>query len=232
MKKPLRHYKLVFILCLASALYSCDGRREVEDTTVITSDEDTASVVQSGQTAEEELEEFRGWLNKQAEKGDTAIRREWPEVKEELRRRNAQLESKFDSLSAQSKEEYRQLQERYRNWEDRQERRMQEPLSADKVTQWQEQLLREYADIEELQANQLREAYLTFMGTVRTKRKSWSQNDWDYVDHVYGQLNQRRRQVEGQVSTADNLKIRTLQAEYLTLEGAADTQDMFRDVEE
>jgi hypothetical protein len=235
MKKARHILKITFILSAATLLWSCDSRREVEgDETVVTTTEerDTATVVKSGESAERELEEFRGWLNKQAEKGDTAIRREWPEVKEELRRRNAQLESRFDSLSEKSKAEYRDLQKRYQSWEERQERRMQQPLDAKKVTAWQEQLLREYDDLAQLQPSQMREAYLTFMGTVRTKRKNWTQSDWDYVDHVYGKLNERRGQLESQISTSDKLKIRTLQAEYLTLEGAADTKDMLRNVEE
>ncbi|OKL38429.1 hypothetical protein [Pontibacter flavimaris] len=235
MKKAHHTLKITFILCVATLLWRCDGRREVEgdETVVATTEEgDTATVVKSGETAEQELDEFRGWMNKQAEKGDTAIRREWPEVKEELRRRNAQLESRFDSLSEKSKAEYRDLQQRYQSWEERQERRMQQPLDARKVTTWQEQLLREYDDLAQLQPSQMREAYLTFMGTVRTKRKNWTQGDWDYVDHVYGKLNVRRGQLESQISTSDKLKIRTLQAEYLTLEGAADTKDMLRNVEE
>ena len=78
----------------------------------------------------------------------------------------------------------------------------------------------------------MREAYLTFMGTVRTKNRNWTQNDWDYVDYVYSTLNDRRGQVETQLSTADKLKIRTLQAEYLALEGAADTRSMVKGVDE
>ncbi|WP_299759314.1 DUF6565 domain-containing protein [uncultured Pontibacter sp.] len=236
MKKAGYTLEFTFLLCFAALLWGCDGQREVEGNEEIvvdtTEDRDTATVVRSGESAEQELEEFRSWLNRQADKGDTAIRREWPQVKEELRRRNAQLERNVDSLSEKSKAEYRDLQDRYRQWEERQERRMQQPLEAKQVTQWQEQLLREYDDLAQLQPTQLREAYLTFLGTVRTKRNNWSQDDWDYVDHVYGQLNQRRRQLESQISTSDKIKIRTLQAEYLTLEGAADTRDMFRKVED
>jgi len=234
MKKAPHIRKAFYTFFLAALLWSCDSRRQVEgeETAATTSrDRDTATVVRTGDSsAERELEEFRAWMNKQAEKGDTAIRREWPQVKEELRRRNAQLESKFDSLSAKSKEEYRDLQRRYRSWEERQDRRMQQPLQASKVTAWQKELLREYSDLSALQPSQMREAYLTFLGTVRTKKSNWTQDDWDYVDHVYSKLNDRRRQLEGQISNSDNLKIRTLQAEYLTLEGAADTKDMLRDV--
>ncbi|GAA4438199.1 hypothetical protein GCM10023188_33270 [Pontibacter saemangeumensis] len=224
--------RYIVILCLSIGLWSCEGRREVEGTEEITVDTaekgDTARVIKTGNTAEDELEEFRAWLNRQTEKGDTAIRREWPAVREELRERNARLEQKFDSLSAESKEEYRELQSRYERWEERQERRQQQPLAPAELAQWRERLLRDYQNLDKVKPENIREAYLTFMGEVRTNRRTWTQNDWDYVDYVYSQLNQRRGEIEGQLRTADKLKIRTLQAEYLTLEGAADTQSMLQ----
>ena len=225
-------FRYTTFLFAAFVLMNCEGRREVERTEEITVDtaenEDTAQVVRTGNTAEDELEEFRAWLNRQTEKGDTAIRREWPRVREELRARNARLEQKFDSLSEESKEEFRTLQGRYERWEVRQERRQQQPLDPTKVAQWQDQLLDEYSNLNRIKSENIREAYLTFMGEVRAKRRNWTQNDWDYVDYVYSQLNQRRRQLEGDLRTSDKLKIRSLQAEYLALEGSADTQDMLR----
>ncbi|MBF9254263.1 hypothetical protein I2I11_13240 [Pontibacter sp. 172403-2] len=230
--------KYASVVCLGLSLLGCEGRRQVEgngDVTdkdpVVTTDEraDTAKLIVTGKTADDQLEEFRGWLNEQVDKGDEAIREDWPETREKLRQRNAELEQKFDSLSAEGKEEYRQLQDRYARWEARQERRQQQPLRPQQLKQWKRQLLDEYENIDDISAANIREAYLTFMGEVRTKRRSWSQDDWDYVDNVYGQLNQRRRQVEGEISTADNIKIRTLQAEYLTLESAADTKSILRE---
>ncbi|MHA6250254.1 hypothetical protein ACXYMU_20130 [Pontibacter sp. CAU 1760] len=224
--------RVAFVACTSFMVGSCEGRRDVEETGEITVDtaerDDTALVYKSGKTAEDELDEFRNWLNRQTERGDTAIRREWPAVREELRERNAKLEQKFDSLTEQSKAEYLDLQNRYRRWEERQERRQQQPLDPAAVGRWQNQLLRSYSNLDQIQPGNIREAYLTFMGEVRTNRRSWSQNDWDYVDYVYSQLNQRRRTMESQLRTGDKLKIRTLQAEYLALEGSADTQDMLR----
>lgn len=228
--KTLLRYTIA--LCLGLALWSCESRREVEGTEEITVDTaengDTARVIKTGNTAEDELEEFRAWLNQQTNKADTAIRREWPAVREELRERNARLEQRFDSLSTESKEEYLELQKRYERWEERQERRQERPLAPATLSQWRGRLLEEYENLDKVQPENIREAYLTFMGEVRTNRRNWTQDDWDYVDYVYGQLNQRRREIEGQLRTADKLKIRTLQAEYLTLEGAADTQSMLR----
>lgn len=223
-------------LLLTTGLLACERTRTVDENETVTVTEeverDTTIVATTGETAEDKLEKLRGWMNRGADRADTAIRSNWPETKEELRRINADLERNFDSLSAESKEEYRQLRQRYESWEARQERRQQQPLDASELLKWENRLLGEYKDISNIQPANIREAYLTFMGTVRIKRSNWTQNDWDYVDKVYSALNERRGQIENSISTADKLKIRTLQAEYLALEGAADTRSMLKGVDE
>lgn len=209
---------------------SCEGRRTAENTNEVTIDtadpDDTVMVVKSGETAEQKVERLRTWMNQKASRADTSIRENWPETREKIRDINADIERNFDSLSTESKEEYRQLKARYEQWETEQQQRQQRPLHPDEIARWEEELLREYKNIESVTAQNVREAYLTFMGSVRTKQRTFSQNDWDYVDHVYSKLNQRRRQIENQMSTGDKLKVRALQAEYLALEGAADTRSM------
>ncbi|WP_162425868.1 hypothetical protein [Pontibacter pudoricolor] len=222
---------LVAIL-FTTTLFACERTRTVEETDATERDKDTTIVATTGETTEDKLEKLRGWMNEKADRTDTAIRENWPQTKEELRRINQDIERNFDSLSTESKEEYRRLKQRYESWEAKQERRQSQPLDPAKVKTWEEQLLREYKDISTISPANIREAYLTFMSTVRIKKRSWTPGDWDYVDHVYGKLNDRRGQIEGQISTSDKLKIRTLQAEYLALEGAADTRSMLNDVNE
>ncbi|SIT85253.1 DUF6565 domain-containing protein [Pontibacter indicus] len=213
-------------------LWSCEGNRTAQETEEITVEvpADTARVERTGRTVGERLESLRGWMNEKVERGDTAIQREMPGIKEDFRKRSAEIEENLDSLSADSKAEYARLKERYERWENRQERRLSTPLDRAELDQWEEQLLREFKDTESIAPQDMREAYLTFMGVIRAKRRNWTQHDWDYVDNVYGQLNQRRGQVENQLSNSDKLKIRALQAEYLTLEGAADAQSTMRNM--
>lgn len=233
MNKQNRTITWLFAALLVTTLFACERTRTVEEEGTATDrDKDTTIVATTGETTEEKLEELRSWMNKKANSADTAIREDWPETREKLRKVNEDIERNFDSLSTESKEEYRQLKHRYENWESRQERRQRQPLNPTQVKTWEDQLLHEYKDVSKIGPANLREAYLTFMSTVRIKKRNWTQNDWDYVDFVYSKLNERRGQIEGQISTADKLKIRTLQAEYLALEGAADTQNMMNGVDE
>jgi hypothetical protein len=226
--------KYTAALFLGLFLWSCEGNRTAENTEEITVDvpdrQDTARVERTGRTIDERLESMRGWMNEKVERGDTSINREMPQIKEDFRRRTAEIEQNLDSLSADSKAEYARLKQRYERWENRQERRQGTPLDAAELQVWQQQLLREFDNIDAITPQNIREAYLTFMGVVRAKRQNWTQNDWDYVDNVYGRLNQRRRQIEGQMANSDKLKIRALQAEYLSIEGAADAKSLLQNM--
>lgn len=234
MRKMLHHTlrNATGLLAALLLLWGCDGNRTAENTEEITVDvpADTARVERTGRTVGERLEGLRGWMNEKVERGDTAIQRDMPGIKEDFRRRSSEIEQNLDSLSADSKAEYARLKERYERWENRQERRLSTPLDRNELIKWEEQLLREFRDVSTIAPQDMREAYLTFMGVIRAKRRNWTQNDWDYVDNVYGQLNQRRGQIEGQISNSDKLKIRALQAEYLTIEGAADAQNAMRNM--
>ncbi len=213
-------------LCLL--LWSCERTQNTENKEIAVEGSepgDTARVIKTGQTAEDRLEDMREWMSDRTT-GDDTIENDTSSMRKEFKRRTAELDARMDSLSEKSRAEYQQLKDRYNNWEARQQRRQQTPLQPNKLKQWQDQLLREFKDLQTVTPANVREAYLTFMGVVRAKRQNWTQDDWDYVDYVYGQLNERKRQIDDNMSTGDLLKVKALQAEYLTLEGAADTQSM------
>jgi len=218
--------KQTYIFILAGILLACETR------TVATTeaDDNTAVVTERDPETERELAEFRAWVNDKANRVDSAADRNWPKVKEEYKTRTARLESRMDSLSVQSKQEYAELKNKYQNWEAKKERRESKPLQADKIQEWQQQLLGANTNLASLTAADMRETYLLFMGIVRAKKQRWTQEDWDYVDHVYGQLNNRREQVESGISTADRIKIKSLQAEYLALEASGDAKDLYKNM--
>jgi hypothetical protein len=83
-----RHFLLVLTAFL---MLSCsrDQASEHREVTVDTADPaDTVSVRQTGKTADDRVAELRNWMNEKAERADTSIRRDWPQVKEEFRQRS------------------------------------------------------------------------------------------------------------------------------------------------
>jgi hypothetical protein len=230
MKKVL---PIAFSGLLAGLLLACETRKTTQTTTETTTGQtrDTTVVVRKETKVSDELEDFRAWVNDKAERTDSATRENWPKVKEEFRQRTARLDSKADSLSAEGRAEYQELKSKYQAWEAKQEKRTSQPLDPAKVKQWEKELLGGKSP-ESIAAADMREMYLTFMGVVRAKKRRWTQDDWDYVDHVYARLNDRQDQMASAMPASDRLKIKSLQAEYLALEASHDAKDLYQHVKE
>jgi hypothetical protein len=219
------------LTCLAAGLLlSCESRQTTSTTTTTTTETgDTAVVMRKETNVSRELDDFKSWVKEKASRTDSSTKENWPKVKEEFRQRAARLDSKADSLSAEARAEYKELKSEYQTWEASQEKRTSQPLVPAKVAQWEKTLLAGKAP-EAINAPEMREMYLTFMGVVRAQKRRWTQDDWDYVDHVYGRLNDRQGQVATAIPAADRVKIKTLQAEYLALEASSDAKDLYQHV--
>jgi hypothetical protein len=223
---------LAFSGILAGLLLACETRKSTTETTTQTAageTRDTAVVVRKETKVSGELDDFKAWINDKAGRADSTTKENWPKVKEEFRQRAARLDSKTDSLSAEGKAEYKELKRKFEGWQAKQEKRTSQPLDPAKVRQWEKSLLGNKTP-EAINAPEMREMYLTFMGVVRAQKRRWTQDDWDYVDHVYGRLNNRRGQVESAIPASDRIKIKTLQAEYLALEASSDARDIYQHV--
>lgn len=216
-------------VALAGVLLACESR-PTTTTTTTTDNNDTVTVTRRNTKVSDELNDFRSWVNAKANRTDSAARENWPEAKEDFKQRTARIESRLDSLSAESKAEYARMKAEYQAWENKKERRESKPLDASKLRQWEQELLGPTKELATLTAADMRETYLLFMGIVRAKKNNWTQDDWDYVDNVYSRLNDRKQELEGAIPTTDRIKIKTLQAEYLALEASHDAKDLYQHV--
>ena len=224
---------VLFFSALLIGFSACE-RTQRTDTQTEATETDTVSVSRTETTTRpnDDLREFRDWVNNKTAEADTNAKRRWPKVKDEFKTRSTRVEQNLDSLSEESKREYAALKKRYENWEKNQEIRTAQPLDEVTLKTWRQQLLSDRSNFATITAANAKETYLLFMGIVRAKSEKWSLTDWDYVDQVYSELNNRKAQIEGQIPTADRLKIKALQAEYLTLEASADAKDAYQNVKE
>ncbi|MBK0404000.1 hypothetical protein I5M27_13480 [Adhaeribacter sp. BT258] len=230
--KPLFCFKTIaFSAAVVFCLSSCERTTRTETNTEAT-DRDTVTVSRTETTtktkADDEVRDFQDWVNDKTNRADSNAKEKWPEVKEDFKTRSAQLDAKMDSFSADTRREYEAAKARYQAWENRRDTRTSRPLDNAHLSSWRNTLLGNFGNLKTVTATNVKEVYLTFMGAVRAKKANWTQEDWDYVDQVYGELNQRKREIDNAISTTDAVKIKTLQAEYLTLEASADAQDVTR----
>jgi hypothetical protein len=234
---------VLFFSVLLIGSSGCERTRHTE-TNTSASNTDTVAVSRTETTTEtktkidtsaetkpkEELNEFRNWVNNKTAQADSNASRRWPKVKEEFRTRTARMETHLDSLSEDSKREYAELKKRYELWEKKQDDRTAQPLKEAALVKWRKTLLGDHQNLNTVNGANARETYLLFMGIVRAKRSNWTLTDWDYVDHVYSELNGHKSEIESKIPVADRVKIKSLQAEYLALEAGADAQDAYENV--
>ncbi len=229
---------ILIFFTLGTAFSACESRRAIETEEASTASagadrsdsRDTVLVIRGNTNAVKELKKFKDWVNQKANKVDSTTNENLPEIQAEFKRKTAHLEKGLDSLSKDAKAEYLAAKAKYKVWEAQNKERTSKPLQAAEIRKRQKQLLGEYQNLNNITAANVREAYLVFMGMVRAKKQNWNQNDWDYVDYVYRQLNDRKQEITTSISSNDELKIKSLQAEYLALEASQDAKDLIKAV--
>ncbi|EJF08810.1 MULTISPECIES: hypothetical protein [Pontibacter] len=180
---------------------------------------------------EQDLEDFRAWMNKRVSQGDSITRAEWPVIKQEFRTRTQSLDRNSSQMSEASKQEYGELKTRYNEWEAEKEESYGDPLNRETAAAW-ERRLAGTNKIGQLKASQLRGAFVRFMENVRAQRTDWSLRDWDYAEHVYLLLSDRKQQVISQMSNSDKMKVAALQLEFNTLRKSRDAKDRYNQMRE
>ena len=146
---------------------------------------------------------------------------DWEQAKQDFRTRTQQLDQKQEQFSEELQEEYKQLKQEFTEADESYASVRQEALTAE----WKGKLLGQWADMDTINAANIREAYITFMENVRTQKSQWTDTDWGMAKTVLEQLNERKEEINADIDTDSEVKIKALQMEFLTLETAADITD-------
>jgi flagellar motility protein MotE (MotC chaperone) len=198
-----------------------------------TTTETEADARRTTNKAEQELAELREWAKDKANDVDSTADRKGPQIKDEFKQRSAELEANLDSLSEESKAEYKELKRRFENWQSHNKQRSDMPLQPEKLDSITALLLGSNAALDITWVpTQVRSKYETFIKNVRQHQSSWTAADWDYVDAVYREMNLKKDPLEDNLSPADRLRIKGLQAEYLALEAKKDAKDLHQQVKD
>lgn len=186
---------------------------------------------QSKSKLEQDLEDFRNWMNKRVSQGDSITRAEWPTIKQEFQTRTQKLDRSSSQMNASSQQEYGELKNQYQAWEAVHEDAYGQPLRRETAAAW-ERRLAGTNKIGQLKAGQVRDTYVRFMENVRAQRTDWTLRDWEYAEHVYLRLNERKQQVLEQMSNSDKMKTAALQVEFNTLRKSRDAKDRYNQMRE
>lgn len=187
--------------------------------------------VQAQSKLEQDLAELRTWMNRKISQGDSITRAEWPSIKQEFKIRTENLDRKSGDLSDKSEKEYNELKADYRAWEAERESSYGQPLSREEASRWEVELAGR-KNLNRIRASQMRDVWVHFMEEVRTRRTDWSLRDWEYAEHVYNGLSDRKQAVLHDMSTGDKIKVAALQVEFNTLRKSRDAKDRYQQMRE
>lgn len=201
MKKGFIRAFMISLLVSLISLGSCTTTRETE--------------------VEDELSEFRNWVSRETSQLASRTEEDWEQAKQDFEARTQELDQKQEQFSEELQEEYQQLKQEFIEADESYASVRQEALMAE----WGGKLLGQWADMDTLNAANIREAYITFMENVRAQKSQWTDADWAMAKMVLEQLNKRKEEISADIDTDSEVKIKALQMEFLTLETAADITD-------
>ncbi|MBC5774915.1 hypothetical protein H8S95_12635 [Pontibacter sp. KCTC 32443] len=196
MKK--RAYQLLSILFTVALLSSCSASKEAE--------------------VEDELGDFRTWVNQSTANIADRTEEDWQRAKEDFATRTRELDQKQENFSDELKQDYQNLKDEFNKADEEYERNRR----AARLTEWEQKLLGTYADKTTITRDNVRQVYITFLENVRSQRSTWTNEDWEMAKLVMQSLNDRKDEVDEDLSTDDEVKIKALQMEFTTLETGGD----------
>lgn len=201
MKKEIKLSFLLTLMVSMICLGSCTTTRESE--------------------VEDELGDFRNWVSRETSQLANRTEEDWKQAKQDFQTRTQELDQKQEQFSAELKEEYQQLKQEFNEADEA----YTNARSEARMAEWESKLLGQWADMNTINAANVRDAYITFMENVRTQKAEWINEDWDMAKVVLQQLNDRKDEINADIDTDSEVKIKALQMEFLTLETAADVVD-------
>jgi len=185
---------------------------------------------QAQSQVEQDLAELRAWMQRRSAQADSTIRREWPNVKQEYKELTYGLNRNSQKLSESSRKEYNDMKQHYNEWEVRNEGESVD-LDREELERWEKQMTGT-TQISRLKAARMRDAYNQLLENTRVQRREWSLRDWEYAEFVFGELNNRKAQVQDQLNNSDKIKIAALQVEFGTLKKGREARDAYEHMRE
>jgi len=167
---------------------------------------------------QDELGEFRSWINTTTASVADRTEEDWQQAKQDFEMRTQELDQKQNEFSDDVKQDYQELKQKFNDTDEMYARSHQEAMLAE----WQQNLLGSWADLASINESNVQEAYVTFMENVREMHKDWTEQDWEMAKMVMNDLNDRKKEINGDIPTDTEVKIKALQIEFHALETAAD----------
>lgn len=182
--------------------------------------------VQAQSQLEQDLADLRAWMQRRSSQADSTIKKEWPTVKQEFKELTYSLNRNSQKLSEDSRSEYNGIRQRYEEWEERNES-VAVDLDGKELERWEREMTGT-TNISRLKPVKMYDAYANLLAYTREQRRGWSLRDWEYAEFVFGELNNRKAQVQEYLTNSDKIRIAALQVEFASLKKSREAKDAYQ----
>lgn len=167
-----------------------------------------------------EVDEFNSWMEekqndveKAADDSWEEMKESWEKVEQEYDATIAELNARSEEMSEETREEYQEIKNEFNQWQNemRADIRRQEGISKVEVV-----LMVEDTDdeLDQVTADNIVEKYRSFVDTVEEYKDDYTVKEWAIVESYWEMLNNRKNEVEDDITTGENAEIAQLKLEY------------------
>jgi hypothetical protein len=169
-----------------------------------------------GRSVSAQVEDFSEYVDSVSQEAADYSAAKWADVKEEYNQQVSKLDSSIDRMKnderaeyADSKEQYAQLEAEYAK-----KRMMSENRRALEKSLMGEVMTDDNMQMSFVTADNILSYYKRFVETVEDHQNEYSREEWDQVKALYEALDNRKNEVEKDLSSRDNNAIAKLKIKF------------------
>lgn len=187
------------LLCGAATLFftSCDNNQQVKKDT----------------------DDFKTYVQNHKDSADVYMDEQWDKLEAEYNEKKAKLEMDTAKMGQEVRSTYNDA---VNNWEQfkadytakKEEKQRMEDMKTFRTQLVNEEVKDDYTG---LTPTNIKDVYEHFVSTVKTNKDAYTKEQWEVVNNTYQALNDRRKDLASQITSADKETITKLQIEYTAI---------------
>ena len=177
-----------------------------------------ASCGDNGHKKDDDVESFKVFVTDLKAKSEEEAKENWEAIEKEYNEKVTVIDQKTDKLEDEIKKEYEQLKKDYEELKTKYSVQMKEDDVDGNLQNLYEVVLTNKGDMDlsAVTASNIVAVYAGFVDIVDAQKDIYTREDWDEVDILWDALNERKNELEDNLSNEQRMKISEDKVKYGT----------------
>lgn len=177
-----------------------------------------ASCGDYGDKKDDDVESFKVFVTDLKAKSEEEVKENWEAIEKEYKEKITVIDQKTDKLENEIKKEYEQLKKDYEELETKYSTQMKEDDVDGDLQKLYEVVLTNKGDMDlsGVTTSNIVAVYAGFVDIVDAQKDLYTREDWDEVDILWDALNERKNELEDNLSNEQRMKISEDKVKYGT----------------